>query len=165
MARKTKEVTADEMETRDEDQAEVRVYELGFHIDPELPSEEVKKVYEGVRAIVAGAGTVVAENAPMKVQLAYTISKSDTAGRRDFDTAFFAWIAYEANGEGHEAVLAAAREEGRIFRHIDLRTTKEQALHMAEMAQLAATAAAEAPQEADEVSDAELSAAIEEAAV
>ena len=31
-------------ETLDGDSTELRVYELGFHLDPELPTEEVKKV-------------------------------------------------------------------------------------------------------------------------
>lgn len=163
MVRKQKE-GIEETEAQDEDHAELRVYELGFHIDPELPTEEAKKVYDGVRTAIAAAGPIVAEGAPQKVQLAYTITKSDTSGRRDFDTAFFAWIAYEAAGQGHESVLAAAHEESRIFRFIDVRTTKEQAQHVAEMQQIAATTAPAADQETDEVSDAELSAALEEAA-
>ena len=31
---------------------EPRVYELGFHLDPELPAEEVKKAYQAVRDAV-----------------------------------------------------------------------------------------------------------------
>lgn len=155
-----------EAEVQDMDPAQARVYEIAFHIDPELPTEEAKKVFEGIRTTVQAAGPIFAESAPKKIQLAYTITKSDTAGRRDFDTAFFAWIAYEAQAAGHDAVLAAVRDEARIFRSLDLRTTKEQAEHMAELEQIAATTESmPSGDEAEDVSDAELSAALEEAAV
>lgn len=165
MARKTKEAPEAQEEMLDSEHAEVRVYELGFHIDPELPNEEVKKVYEGIRSLIAKGGSIVAEGAPQKIQLAYTISRSDVAGRRNFDSANFAWITYEANGAQHSAVLEAANTETRIIRFIDLRTTKEAAQHFAEMQEIALkTATSGDSQEEGGVSDAELSAAIEEAA-
>src|SRR3989338_2709470 len=81
-----------------------RVYELGFHLDPELATEEVKRAYNEIRALVSKAGEVVAEGEPEKVALAYTISRQETAGRRDFDAAYFAWIASEAPVEGHTEI-------------------------------------------------------------
>lgn len=145
---------------------ETRVYELGFHIDPELPQEEVKKTYQALRA---SAATVVAEGEPQKIPLAYTISlKVQGGGRRDFDTAYFAWFAYEADAAQHEAVVAAARAEGRIIRFIDLRTTVEAAKHAAEMHELLARmeeSRSAAPAEEGEVADVELDAALKEAGV
>jgi ribosomal protein S6 len=68
---------------------ESRVYELGFHLDPELPSEEVKKAYKAVRELISEKGTLIAEGEPQMIQLAYTISRQETAGRRDFNSAYF----------------------------------------------------------------------------
>ncbi|MGE5541289.1 MAG: 30S ribosomal protein S6 [Bacillota bacterium] len=145
---------------------ESRVYELGFHLDSELPSEEVKKTYQSLRDVVAKAGTVIAEGEPTKVQLAYTISRSEQTGRRDFNTAFFCWIAYETAGEGHQAILEAVKAEKRVIRFLDIRTTVEAAKHSAELAEVYAKAAAE-PNDAmiqeEEVSDVELDAALKEA--
>ncbi len=152
-----------ETEGMDADHAETRVYELGFHIDSDLPAEEAKKTYQSIRAKIAAEGSVVAEGEPQKIQLAYTISRSETAGRRDFDTSFFAWVAYEANGAAHESITEAAREESRIFRFIDLRTTKEEAQHSAEMHELMAKASAPEGGEA-EASDTELDNALKEVA-
>ena len=146
-----------------QDHAEPRVYELGFHIDPELGAEEAKKVYQNIRTKIASLGTVVAEGEPQKLQLAYTISRKDQAGRRDFDASFFAWIAYETVGEGHTAVTTAAHEDRNIFRFIDLQTTKEGAQHSAQMHEMLAQAAAKAePTDEDEVSDVEIDAALKE---
>jgi ribosomal protein S6 len=141
--------------------AEPRVYELGFHIDPELPTEEVKKVYQGLRDAVVAAGTVVAEGEPENIPLAYTISRSETGGRRDWNSAFFAWIAYEAKGEGHRAVVSKASEEKRLVRFIDVRTTADAARHSADLRAIRM----QMPQKEEGISEAEIDAALEAAVI
>ncbi len=154
-------VFADELEDAG---SEPRVYELGFHLDPELPSEEVKKAYQAMRELIMGKGTLVAEGEPHMLQLAYTISRQETAGRRDFDSAYFSWIAYEALASAHAEVLAAAGSDKRIIRFIDVLTTKDAARHSAEMHELAQKAPEHAS-ETEEAADAELDAALESVAV
>ena len=140
-----------------------RVYELGFHLDPELPTEEMKKAYHTIREFIGKMGTIVAEGEPQKIQLAYTISRQETAGRRDFDSAYFAWIAYETSAENHARVLEVAKAESRFIRFIDVLTTKEAARHAAEMRLMAAKVAPIAPEKDESTSDAELDAALDAA--
>ncbi len=149
------------------DAAEVRVYELGFHLDPELPQETIKQTYQAIRGVIAGAGTIVAEGEPTKVPLSYTISIKNTAGRRDFDSAYFCWVAYEANGAGHSKVVELAGENKSIIRFIDLRTTKEGAKHSADMHEIFANAALLAAQNEveEEVTEEEVPAQVVEEAV
>jgi len=151
-------------EIADDGGSEPRVYELGFHLDPELPSEEVKSAYETMRALIAGKSKIVAEGEPVMVQLAYTISRQDTAGRRDFNSAHFCWIVYEAPAESHAKILTAASADKRIIRFIDLLTTKDVARHAVEMRELSQKVL-EQPKEQDEVLGAELDAALEHAAI
>ena len=147
------------------DGLETRVYELGFHLDPELAQEDVKKAYQAVRDRISAVGTIVAEGEPTKIPLAYTISRMETTGRRDFDTAFFCWIAYETNGQGHEDIATMARENTQIVRFLDVRTSKEAAQHSAEMQEIFAQAAAAAAAEAyeDDASEAPAAEAAEPA--
>jgi ribosomal protein S6 len=156
---------APEMELDGE--AEVRVYELGFHLDPELPTEGIKKAYEAVRDIISANGTLVAEGEPQMIQLAYMISRQETAGRRDFNSAYFSWIAYEATPEAHAEVVTAAGANKSIVRFIDLVTTKEAARHAVEIHEFTAAAAKPASEEATEegevAADAELDAALQSA--
>ena len=148
------------------DLSETRVYELGFHLDAELPQEEVKKVYQGIRDRISAVGTIVSEGEPTKVPLAYTISRQETTGRRDFDSAFFCWIAYETDAAGHDDVLTIARGESSIIRFLDIRTTHEAAKHSAEMHELFAKEALEQGQtEEEEAADADLDQALKEAGV
>jgi ribosomal protein S6 len=149
------------------DQSELRVYELGFHLDPELPQEEAKKTYQALKERITKGGTLVAEGEPQKVQLAYTISRSENHVRRDFDSAYFAWIAYETNGAGHDAAIEAAQAENRIIRFLDIRTEKDAATHAAEMHEIYAQSAreAEVTMAGEETVDAELDAALKEVGV
>ncbi len=151
-------------EELDADHAELRVYELGFHIDPELGAEGVKKVWDAIHVGIEKNGTIVAEGMPQKIQLAYTVSRGETAGRRDFDSSFFAWIAYEADGAGHEAAGALAKETSSIFRYIDVRTDKEAAKHFSEMQELLAKMPENETAE-EEVSETDLDAALKQVEV
>ncbi len=143
--------------------AEPRVYELGFHIDAELPQEEAKKTYQSLRELIASKGTVVAEGEIEKIPLAYTISRMETTGRRDFNSAYFGWISYETVGEGHAAILAAANADKRLIRFLDLRSSKEEAQHSAEMHEFYRKLPDTASQNDEEVvAEVELDAALKE---
>ena len=158
---KDADVIVDELE---ETGSEPRVYELGFHLDPELPTEEVKKEYQATRSLIAKKGGIVAEGDPEKIQLSYTISRQETSGRRDFDSAYFAWIVYEASAEDHAEVLTAANSNKRIIRFIDLVTTKDAARHSVEMRELSLKTP-ERVNEPEEASGVDLDAALERVAV
>ena len=155
------EVLTDELEDMG---SEPRVYELGFHLDPELPTEEVKKAYQAVRELIAEKGAIVAEVEPEKIQLAYTISRQEVAGRRDFNTAYFAWIVYEMVATSHAEILAAASANKALVRFIDLITTKDAARHALEVHELMAKVP-EQEANPEEVLNTELDAALESAAV
>lgn len=144
-------------------EAEVRVYELGFHLDPELPTEGIKKAYAAVRDVISGKGTIFAEGEPQMVQLAYMISRQETTGRRDFSSAYFAWIAYEATAEAHAEVIAAAGANKNMVRFIDLVTSKEAARHAVEIREFAAAAQTGTEESAEEevIAEADLEAALQ----
>lgn len=158
MAKNGDEMRVDE--ELEESGSEVRVYELGFHLDPELPTEEAKKAYKVLRDTISEKGTIVAEGEPEKIPLAYTISRQETAGRRDFDSAYFCWIAYETLVASHAEIIALASGDKRVIRFIDLITTKDAARHSVEMYELSLKAP-QPVEESETTSGAELDAALE----
>lgn len=144
--------------------SEPRVYELGFHLDPELPTEEVKKAYQTIHEFISSKGTIVAEGEPQKIQLAYTISRQEVAGRRDFDSAYFSWIVYEASTMDHDDILTAATTDAHTIRFIDLLTTKDAARHSVEIRELALKTP-ERVENPEAVASAELDAALEKVVI
>jgi len=137
-----------------------RVYELGFHLDPELPTEEVKKAYQTIHEFIATKGTIIAEGEPQKIQLAYTISRQEVSGRRDFDSAYFSWVVYEATPADHDEVVTSATTDKHIIRFIDILTTKDAARHSVEIRELAMKTP-EPTEDPEAVLGAEVDAAIE----
>lgn len=156
---------AQENEILEDEGSDPRVYELGFHLDPELPTEEVKKAYQTMRAFITGKGSIVAEGEPEKIQLSYTISRQETGGRRDFDSAYFSWIVYETSAENHSDVLSAANADKRIIRFIDLLTTKDAARHSVEVRELALKMSEREKETEVPAGGADLDAALEHAVV
>lgn len=150
-------------EAVDEVGPDPRVYELGFHLDPELPTEEVKKAFQTIKDTVASCGSIVAESEPEKIPLAYTISRQEVAGRRDFDSAYFSWIVYETTPDKHSEVIALVGSDAHVIRCIDVMTTKDAARHALEMKELQAKVPQpeEIAEEHDETVATELDAAIE----
>lgn len=144
--------------------AEPRVYELGFHLDPELPTEEVKKAFQAVRELLASKGSIIAEVEPEKIQLAYTISRQEVSGRRDFNSAYFAWIVYETTAPSHAEIINAVSANKAVIRFIDLSTTKDAARHALEVHELREKAPV-AESDPEEVLNTEIDAALETAAV
>ena len=139
---------------------EAHVYELGFHLDPELPVEEVKKAYQAVHELISNKGTIVAEGEPQMVQLAYIISRQETSNRRDFNSAYFCWIAYETSAPLHAEILTSMSADKRIIRFIDLVTTKDAARHAVEIREFTAKTP-ERTEEPEAVTDVELDAALQ----
>jgi len=162
MARRDTDSSANKI--REDESSELRVYELGFHLDPELPTEVVKKAYQTIRESIAKKGVIVAEGEPEKIQLSYAISRQETGGRRDFDSAYFSWIVYEASAENHFDVLTAANADKKIIRFIDLITTKDAARRSVEVRELSLKTP-ERAKEPETMSGAELDAAIEHATI
>ncbi len=162
MAKQDKDVLVDE--TIVEVGSEARVYELGFHLDPELPIEGVKNEYQAIRELIEDKGALVAEGEPQKIPLAYTISRQETSGRRDFDSAHFSWIVYETTPENHAEIIAFAGANKKIIRFIDLITTKDAARHSVEVRELSLKEP-EKEEDLETVAGAELDAALENVVV
>lgn len=155
-----KEIEAGMNEDETVDTGTPRVYELGFHIDPELPTEEMKKAYREIRDLVSDKGTLVAEGEPVMLPLAYTISRQETSGRRDFNSAYFSWVVYETEAGNHADIIAAAGADKRIIRFIDLVTTKDAARHSQELRELSLKTP-ERVEDTETAAGAELDAALE----
>jgi ribosomal protein S6 len=162
---KQKEMEMHEDEAALDAGSEPRVYELGFHLDPELPSEEVKKAYEAIHDLIASKGSIVGEGNPQKIPLAYTISRQETTGRRDFDSAYFSWIAYEATPDAHRNIVSSVGEDKRLVRFLDVSTTKEAVRHAVELQELSLKMQEQQPEEIETEQNAQLDAALESAVV
>ena len=103
------------------------VYEIGYLLVSSVPEEKVSAEVEAVRAIITGVGSsVIAEEAPHKQQLAYTMRRKTVAGSYEkYDTAYFGWIKFEVGSDKIEAVKKAVELHPTVLRALLLSTVRE----------------------------------------
>ena len=103
------------------------VYEIGYLIASSVPEEKVPAETEAIKAIITSAGSsVIAEEAPHKQHLAYTIRRKTVAGSYDkFDVAYFGWVKFELGSDKIEAVKKAVELHPSVLRALLISTVRE----------------------------------------
>ncbi len=105
---------------------ELRIYELGFHIVPTVGDEGVTGEVEGVRGVIAkNGGSVLFEEVPQLMRLAYSLERVIARKHHSFDTAYFGWIVFEATPRGAHAVKEAMRHNEHIVRSLMVKTERD----------------------------------------
>jgi ribosomal protein S6 len=103
------------------------VYEIGYLIGTSVPEEKVPAEADAVRKLIADAGaSIIAEEAPQKTGLAYTIRTKNVSGSYEsYDQAYFGWTKFELSSGAIEALKAAVEKHPSIIRMLLLSTVRE----------------------------------------
>lgn len=108
------------------EQAENRVYELGFHIVSSIPEEKVPAEVAIIKDVLTTNGAVIlSEDFPKLKNLAYTMTKVVGAKHLKFNTAYFGWVKFEINPEAIDVVKKAVEKSDAIVRFLIVKTVKE----------------------------------------
>jgi ribosomal protein S6 len=103
-----------------------KLYELGFHIISTVAEDKVADAFSNVTGIInKNNGTVVKSAEPKAIKLAYTITKKIGAANERFNTAYFAWIKFEASSEDVESLKAEIDSNENILRYIIVKTVDD----------------------------------------
>jgi ribosomal protein S6 len=117
---------ADENEENDD---ELKVYELGFHIVPSVSMENVGVEFTKVKSILEKeGGTFITEEFPRIRPLAYKISKTVRAVKNTYDKAYFGWIKFQVPAEKIPEIKKAMDANDSVLRFIIIKTVKESTL-------------------------------------
>lgn len=109
-----------------EREADLRVYEIGYHILPTVKEEDVESVVAGIRAFVEkSGGSFIAEGAPVSTKLSYTMFVSNEGKRTGYDRAYFGWIKCEMDGSAAYALAQQLETDKQILRSIVFKTVRE----------------------------------------
>ena len=143
------------------------VYEVGFHLVPQVGDDGVAPIVDKIRKALGNA-EIISEGFPAKMSLAYTIERADQGKREKFSEAYFGFIKFAAPSSTI-AELEEALKTPQVLRHLIIHTTREDLMARPTRAvftsdrlegQTIAKPAA-APEKAGEVSQEELDKSIE----
>lgn len=106
---------------------ETRVYEIGYHILPSVPEENLDDVVAVIRNTIEKAGgSFIAEGAPQSVKLAYTMYVNRGGTHDAYDRAYFGWIKFEAEGDAPIALNEFLKTNEQVLRYILFKTVREE---------------------------------------
>ncbi len=135
-----------------------KIYEVGYHAMPTLSEEELAKVVEGLKATLSKLGaSIIADQYPNSMTLAYEIVKEIDNKNRKFGTAFFGWVKFEMAGEQLAEFNTVMEKNPTILRFMVIKTVRESTLAVPKLAHKGMTrravpdAETAAPMDADAV--------------
>ena len=103
-----------------------RVYELGYHIIPAVSDEEAPKEATAIKEFIKEhGGTVISEEMPKHIELAYTMYRTENGKKEKFDAAHFGGIKFEIDPVGVLEVKNVLDANKNILRHIIFKTVRE----------------------------------------
>lgn len=102
------------------------LYELGFHFVPTIAEEDLEKEVDTIKSLIkTNNGEVVLESKPVFLKLAYTIVKNLDSKNYKYDTSFFGWIKFNADGSDVKEIQSELDLSNSIIRYMIVKTTKE----------------------------------------
>lgn len=106
---------------------EQSVYEIGYLIATSIPEEKIPGEADAIKSIITEAGaSILAEEAPHRQHLAYTMSKKTVSGGYDkYDVAYFGWTKFELGSDKVEAVKKAIELHPSVLRMLLISTVSE----------------------------------------
>jgi ribosomal protein S6 len=117
---------AAKVESAEDREAVLRVYEAGYHIVPQIKEEDLDATVAKVRAVIEKVGgTFVAEGAPVLMKLAYPMTTREGDKNVTYDRSYFGWLKFEAPGEVVEDLTEFFAGTRDIFRSMVFKTIRE----------------------------------------
>lgn len=144
-----------------EDHKEKQVYELGYLILPSIAEDSLSDVVNAIKGIITkSGGEEVASEDPVKIDLAYEMSKTIGARKYVVNDAYIGWVKFECEPACIPEINTAAQKLDEVLRFLLIKAPRETHFTFAQAREReeervkaleeAAAAVAEAPAEATE---------------
>jgi len=105
---------------------EPRVYEVGYLLVPSLREEDLDTQVAAIKELIAQhAGTQIAEDAPVLIDLAYDMTSVIDNKNYKFTQGYFGWIKFEAQPSALAGIKAALEKNIDIIRFLLIATVRD----------------------------------------
>jgi ribosomal protein S6 len=107
------------------------VYEVGFHLLPNIDESNVPVEALNIKSIVEeNGGVIISEEMPKMTALSYDISKVIDTKRQKFSKAYFGWVKFEMDPSKILNVKTKVENLTNVLRSIIVKTVKEDTMHV-----------------------------------
>lgn len=114
------------MENEIENDANSRVYELGYLLVPTISEEDVPVVFGNLKELVSSFGGIaISDEMPKMIPLAYAMVKVVANVRNKFNTAYFGWVKFTMETDKVLELKKKLDLDPNFIRFLILKTVKE----------------------------------------
>lgn len=104
----------------------MQVYELGYLILPSIPEDGLDVIVERINeAITKAGGNLLDGEAPIKHDLAYTMTKTVSASRYVVNDAYVGWQKFEMEPAGLSQIKTTVEKMDEILRFLLIKVPRE----------------------------------------
>jgi len=112
------------------DAIEFATYELAFHILPTVAEGEVPTAFATIKEhVTKNGGSIITEEAPARIDLAYDIEKYLEGKYRKFSSAYFGWVRFSAPASALEVITEEITSDVNVLRQLLLKLSKLEEQH------------------------------------
>lgn len=109
------------------------VYELGYLVLPSIAEDDLAKVSGNIKnAIKKAGGTDFDGEEPVKIDLAYTMSKTVGASRYVVNDAYIGWVKFEAEPGSVSGIKSDVEKMGEVLRFLIIKAPRKTTFTFAE---------------------------------
>lgn len=106
-----------------------RVYEVGFHLVPSIPVEDVPREFGNIKALIEkNGGVFISEDMPKLRPLAYSMFKVVGTKKEKCNEAYFGWVKFEANSDAIKTIKTEVESLDSVLRALVIQTVRENTL-------------------------------------
>lgn len=118
--------TAAVIENDAEEALSARIYEVGYHINPDAKEEDLEKIVGSARSLIEQAGgSFIAEGAPAMTRLAYPVDVRQGEKHIAYDRGYFGWIKFEGSVVAAQTLEQMLKKDAQFIRYIVFQTVRE----------------------------------------
>jgi len=119
-------VKTEESEKLDTESSEGKVYELGYHLSPDIKESDIESEVTTIKSVIEkNGGSFIAEEMPKKMALVYTIVQSESSKKKKFNSAYFGWVKFETTADAMQSIKKTLDENKNIIRYLLINTVRE----------------------------------------
>lgn len=134
----------------------MQVYELGYLILPSIPEDGLSGIVDKIKNLITKKnGNVFAGENPIKIDLAYTMSKTVGSSRYVVNDAYIGWLKFETESENIEEIKSKTDSMSEVLRSLIIKAPKESSFTFAQARQKLEAKEDEKIEDAEEVASAE----------
>lgn len=111
---------------KEENELNLKVYEIGYLLVPTLSEEETPAIYSSIKDLILSfKGEIIMDEMPKMISLAYTMIKTINNINKKFDSAYFGWVKFEMDASDLLKLKEKLDLDINILRFLAIKTVRE----------------------------------------